>query len=298
VRYVTFERDGRRSWGVVLDDRVLDLPALAARVGRGPLPDDLLGFVQAGDEAASTARAVIEASRSRLLEVGVPLAAVRLLAPIPRPPKNVICIGLNYEDHAAEGGHPRPEAPVYFTKAANNVIGPEAPVVADHRVTQKLDWEVELAVVVGRGGRFIPAERALDHVFGYTVLNDISARDLQRGRGQWFLGKSLATGCPIGPWIVDKEEVPDPHALEIALRVNGVTKQHANTRLMIFSVGYIIQDLSAVFPLEPGDIIATGTPAGVGFARKPPEFLQPGDLVEAEIERIGVLRNPVVAPSE
>ena len=221
------------------------------------------------------------------------MSDVQLLAPIPRPAKNVFALGLNYAEHVAESrtAVPLPTAPIYFTKAVTSVIGPDATCVADPEQTSQLDWEVELGVVIGKGGRKIPEERALDHVFGYTVMIDLSARDLQRGRGgQWFLGKSLDGSCPMGPSIVTADEIVDPQTLDIALRVNGIEKQRSNTQHMIFDVAQIIADLSHYITLEPGDVITTGTPSGVGSARKPPEFLQPGDVVEAEIGSIGLLR--------
>ncbi len=222
----------------------------------------------------------------------LPLAGVRLGLPF-RPTKNVFCLGANYADHAREGGHERPQAPIYFTKCAVALTGPYDDIEVDPAVTRKLDWEIELAAIIGKGGRYIPAARALDHVFGYTVINDVSARDIQHGRDQWFLGKNLHRSSPIGPWIVTADEIPDPQDVELELRVNGAAKQKANTRDMIFTVADSIVDLSRHLELEPGDIIATGTCSGVGAARKPPEFLREGDLLETEIRGIGVLRNRV-----
>jgi 2-keto-4-pentenoate hydratase/2-oxohepta-3-ene-1,7-dioic acid hydratase in catechol pathway len=174
------------------------------------------------------------------------------------------------------------------------VVGPEAPVWFPAPVSEQLDWEVELAVVIGAAGRDIPEERAYDHVFGYTVANDVSVRDVQRRHGgQWFKGKNFDSHCPLGPWIVSADEIGDPQQLHITLRVNGVTKQDSNTSCMAFRIPRILAELSAGLRLEPGDVILTGTPSGVGFARTPPEFLKIGDMMEAEIEKIGVLRNPV-----
>jgi 2-keto-4-pentenoate hydratase/2-oxohepta-3-ene-1,7-dioic acid hydratase in catechol pathway len=236
---------------------------------------------------------------------GTPLDQVRLLAPIPRPPRNVFCVGWNYAEHFAEGreihsaaGHADlPQHPAFFTKQANAVVGPDAPVRHPGPRSSELDWEVELAVVIGKPGSDIPEERGLAHVFGYTIGNDVSVRDHQRSRhgGQWFKGKSFDTHCPLGPWIVTADEIPDPQVLRITSRVNGETKQASNTKHMVFSVARIIAELSVGMRLEPGDVILTGTPEGVGFARKPPEFLRPGDVMEMEIEGIGVLRNRVVA---
>jgi len=230
----------------------------------------------------------------------VALADVTLLAPIPRPRKNVMCLGLNYAEHAKESlaTHNRkiemPTQPIVFTKSVSSINGPFADIPYDKQTCQQLDWEVELAVVIGTGGRNIQEKNALDHVFGYTVLNDLSARDLQFRHKQYFLGKSLDGACPMGPWIVTADEIDDPQNLDLQCRVNGELKQSANTGQQIFNIAKTIEVLSLGMTLEPGDIIATGTPSGVGFARTPPEFLQPGDIVECEIEKIGTIRNTVV----
>lgn len=232
----------------------------------------------------------------------IPADRVTFLAPIPVPRRNVMCLGLNYADHAQESMAAKgrdwklPEAPVVFTKATTTVTGPYAEVVVDPRVTEQLDWEVELGVVIGRGGRHIPQDQALAHVFGYTVINDLSARDLQFRHKQFFLGKSMDGSCPMGPWITTADAVPDPQALPLTCSVNGVLKQQGHTGQMVFSVAETIATLSRVMTLQPGDVIATGTPAGVGFARTPPEYLWPGDVVACEIEGLGALRNPMVAP--
>ena len=295
MRYATFERDGRVSWGIVQAGGVLDLPAAAAVAGLAGWPETLLAFIQAGPawwERAGQFAAV--AGSDSLL----PLSGVRLLAPVPQPLRNVFALGLNYAEHAAEGGHDAPDAPIYFTKATTAVIGPDEPIIADPSVSQQLDWEVELGVILGAGGRRISEADALNHVFGYTVIHDVSARDLQFARsGQWFLGKSFDTGCPMGPWIVSADEIGDPQNLDLSLRVNGIEKQSSNTRYMIFPVAKIVEDLSSVLTLQAGDIISTGTPDGIGGSREPPEFLQPGDVTEAEVAGIGLLRNPVLAPS-
>ena len=203
--------------------------------------------------------------------------------------------------HFAEGAKARPQVqempqhPTFFTKGPTTVTGPCDPVPLHAGVTEKLDWEVELGVIIGRGGRNIAEADAMKQVFGYTVINDVSAREVQRQHGQqWFKGKSLDGSCPMGPWIVTADEVPDPHVLRVTCRVNGVTKQDANTRQMYFRIPRIIAELSAGLTLEPGDVISTGTPAGVGHARTPPEFMAPGDLLETEVEGIGLLRNRIV----
>ncbi|HWP27985.1 MAG TPA: fumarylacetoacetate hydrolase family protein [Chloroflexota bacterium] len=304
MRLVTFRRDGEARLGAVVDDRVVDLAALAQASGES-LPSDMLAFIDAGPSALEQARALLARHADRWPNgTAFPLREVKLLAPIPRPRKNIICLGLNYAEHVAEGNRAMniqrdlPKEPVYFTKPPTTVVGPDEPIIYDERVSTKMDWEAELAVVIGRRGKAIPKERALEYVFGYTCFNDVSARDLQRARGgQWYLGKSLDTYGPMGPWIVTADEIPDPHNLHIVCRVNGVVKQDSNTRYLIFDIPTCIADYSAGITLEPGDVISTGTPSGVGFARTPPEFMKPGDVVEVEIEKIGVLRNPIVAAS-
>ncbi len=302
MRLITFRRNGAPRLGAVVGDRAVDLAALAEAHGQH-LPSDMLSFIDAGPDALARARALLERAGERFPDAtAFPLREVQLLAPIPRTRKNIICLGLNYAEHVHEGSRAMnlqrdlPKEPVYFSKPPTVIVGPDAPVLYDETVSTRMDWEAELAVVIGRGGKKIPKERALEHVFGYTCFNDVSARDLQRARGgQWHLGKSLDTYGPMGPWIVTADEIPDPQNLAIMCRVNGVTKQNSNTRHMIFDVATCIADWSAGITLEPGDVFATGTPDGVGFARTPPEFMHPGDTVEVEIERIGVLRNPIVA---
>jgi len=219
------------------------------------------------------------------------LAAVKLLAPIPRPPK-FICVGMNYRDHAREAGVDIPSIPTIFSKFSNVVIGPGAPIVLPKNSTRP-DYEAEFAFVIGPGGRHIPAARAMDHVFGYTIVNDVSARDHQTTTSQWLISKSFDTFAPMGPWIVTRDEIADPHALDLTLEIGGQILQHSNTRELVFGIPALIEYISSVVTLEPGDIVATGTPAGVGFARKPPRYLQPGDEVVIRIQDIGELRNPV-----
>lgn len=285
--------------GLLLNDQILD-------TGTAGLPEGVVGLIQLGDDGLQRLRELERAAGSSTVQ-STPLAGTRLLAPIPRPTKNVYCLGLNYQAHIAEGaalrgagmpgseGAPtRPQWPTYFTKAPAAVIGPEMPIPLHPHVTSQMDWEVELALVIGRGGVDIPAERAHDHIFGYTVANDVSAREVQRRHGQqWFKGKSLDGACPLGPWIVTRDELGEANNLRIECRVNGATKQSSTTSLLIFTIPEIIAGLSAGMTLDPGDVILTGTPDGVGFARNPPEFLKSGDIVECEIEGIGVLRNPV-----
>ena len=288
----------------------------ATRVGVVGEGENVVAIDDVAPGAPASMREVVEGwagiaplltDRALRAVAGTPLDRVRLSAPI-RPLRNVFCVGWNYSEHFAEGraihsaaGHAEmPEHPALFTKQPHAIVGPDQPVRHPGPHSSELDWEVELAVVIGKGGRDIPEERALEHVFGYTIGNDVSVRDHQRSRhgGQWMKGKSFDTHCPLGPWIVTADEIPDPQVLDISSRINGVTKQASNTRHMVFPVARIIAELSVGMRLVPGDVILTGTPEGVGFARKPPEFLRPGDLMEMEIEGIGVLRNKVVAYEE
>jgi 2-keto-4-pentenoate hydratase/2-oxohepta-3-ene-1,7-dioic acid hydratase in catechol pathway len=233
-------------------------------------------------------------------KLGAPVAAssVTLLAPL-YPKKNVFCVGRNYLAHAEEGAKALgtelklPPVPTFFTKAPTSIAGPDEVLPLSSDLSPQYDWEAELAVIIGTTCRDVSEADALDVVFGYSALNDVTARDLQRSHVQWFKGKSLDHTCPIGPWLIDAADIGDPQDLDIALRVNGVTKQSSNTSKMIFNVRQIIASLSAGLTLEPGDIIASGTPEGVGFARTPPEFLADGDVMEVEIEKIGILRNAV-----
>ncbi len=257
---------------------------------------DMLSLLAAGDAGLAVAAEAVKTGP------GVSLDSADLLAPIPNPRRNVFCVGLNYFAHGEEGAAARgqkfvpPAQPLFFTKATTAVNGPYADVPFDAAVSEQIDWEVELAFVIGRGGKNITAAQAMDHVFGYTVVNDISARDLQSSHGgQFFKGKSLDGTCPMGPWIVTRDEIPDPNVLRAQCRVNGVTKQDSTTAEFIFKIPQLVEWLSRGLTLLPGDVIATGTPSGVGFARTPPEFLKPGDIVECEVEGIGVIRNRVVA---
>jgi 2-keto-4-pentenoate hydratase/2-oxohepta-3-ene-1,7-dioic acid hydratase in catechol pathway len=313
MQLVTFRRGrGEPKPGAVWRETVLDLAGLAKdlaaqrgtiRRGRGGFPRTLLELIQGGEATIALGREAWEHGQ-RLVEqqaiedlakrrLAYPLKRVRLLAPIPHPARNIFCLGRNYADHAAERGAAVPEHPVFFTKPGTAVTGPGDEVV-HHAVTSELDYEVELAVVIGRAGRDIPRSEALAHVFGYTIVNDVTARDLQKRHAQWFKGKSLDTFCPMGPVLVTADEMPNPQALAIALRVNGQVRQSSNTAKMIFPVDQCIEVLSIAMTLLPGDIIATGTPDGVGAASG--NFLKAGDRMEAEIEKIGVLANRVVRP--
>jgi 2-keto-4-pentenoate hydratase/2-oxohepta-3-ene-1,7-dioic acid hydratase in catechol pathway len=302
MRLATFRDGAGMRLGVERDRLLVDLTPAATLTGMDLPPGattEMLALITGGAETLARIVELVEIAPAGTL---LTLDEVELQAPIPRPRKNVFCVGRNYAEHAAESLRAvgrdvkLPTAPNIFTKAVTAVTGPNADLPFDARVSAQLDWEVELGVVIGRGGRHIRKEEALAHVFGYTVVNDISARDIQNRSGmQWFLGKSLDGSCPLGPVIVTADEIADPQALTLRLSVNGVVKQEDTTAHMLFDVAAIIAELSRVLTLEPGDIIATGTPAGVGFARTPPEFLQPGDVMETTIEGIGTLRNQIVA---
>jgi 2-keto-4-pentenoate hydratase/2-oxohepta-3-ene-1,7-dioic acid hydratase in catechol pathway len=313
MQLVTFRRGrGEPKLGAVWHECVLDLGGLykdqatqrgTLRRGRGGFPRSLLEVIQGGEGTWASVREVWEHGKGLVDQQAIeelatrrlayPLKRVRLLAPIPAPARNVFCLGRNYADHAAERGAAAPDHPVYFTKPGTAVVGPGDDVV-HHAITKELDYEVELAVVIGTGGRDIPRAEALRHVFGYTIINDVTARDLQKRHNQWFKGKSLDTFCPMGPMLVTADEIPDPQALAVSLRVNGQTRQSSHTAKMIFPVAQCIEVLSQGMTLLPGDIIATGTPDGVGAATG--TFLRAGDRIEAEVEGIGILASKVVRP--
>ena len=234
-------------------------------------------------------------SKTKVKNLFIPLAKARLRAPITRPGK-ITCVGLNYADHAREQGITAPEVPTFFLKSVNTISGPGAKIVIPPNSTQ-VDFEAEFAVVIGKGGRRIPEERAYEHVAGYMNLNDVTARDMQHGDKQWFRGKSCDTFAPTGPWILTADEIPDPHNLRISLTLNGQTMQDSNTSNLIHKVPFLISYLSQSLTWEPGDILTTGTPSGVGVFRKPPIFLNAGDTVSATVEGLGTLTNTVAGPS-
>jgi acylpyruvate hydrolase len=282
--------------GALQGDRIADLAAslaatLAARgvvrareIADALVPPSARAFLEGGAAAA-------EAVASITQWVTVPAASARLHAPIADPGK-FICIGLNYRDHAEEANQPIPKEPPIFAKWNNAILDPGEPILRPRGSTQ-LDWEVELGVVIGKTARYVPKEQALDYVWGYTIINDVSARDFQFIGSQWMAGKIPETLAPLGPYVADASEVRDPHALDLKLWVNGKQMQTGNTKTFIFDVRYIVSYLSNLITLSPGDLIATGTPPGVGFARKPPVFLQPGDVCRLEITGLGTLENPV-----
>ena len=283
MRYLTFSAPGDSAprLGILEGDRV------------AALPGTLIELIRSGGAATGGLKA---SGYHRVDEI-------RWHAPIPRPSKNVFCVGRNYLTHIEEGARARgvevkiPAAPVFFTKAPTAVTGPFDDIPWDRSVTQQVDWEAELGVVIGKTGRNIPKAAALDHVFGYTVINDVTARDVQNRHFQFFKGKTLDGFCPIGPVVVTPDEFGHPHGKHLTLKVNGVFKQNGNTRDMIFAVDAIIASLSHGMTLEAGDIIACGTPDGCGFGRTPPEFLQDGDIMETAIEGIGEMRNRIAAHS-
>jgi 2-keto-4-pentenoate hydratase/2-oxohepta-3-ene-1,7-dioic acid hydratase in catechol pathway len=293
MRFVRFEgNDGRIRPGAITDNGVIDLEAAANSLGiRAQSFTNVNCFLSGGDPAIHQAQKLIrEAPRSAI----VPLTRTTLRAPVPHPGK-IIAVGLNYRDHSIESGAKEPpKTPMIFAKFTTSLSGPGDAIVIPAGDPQ-VDYEAELAVVIGRKGRAIPAPEALQYVAGYMPLNDVSARAWQFADKQWVRGKSCDTFCPTGPYLTTREEVPDPHALSIFARVNGTILQDSNTSKMIFKIPELIEFISASITLEPGDIIATGTPEGVGVFRTPPIFLKPGDTVEIEIENLGVLQNPVVA---
>jgi 2-keto-4-pentenoate hydratase/2-oxohepta-3-ene-1,7-dioic acid hydratase in catechol pathway len=279
MRFVTFAVDGKSRPGVLSGQTVSDL-STAGYVS-------LLDFIESGPEGRTAAEKLAAGGG------GYPLDKVKLLAPIPRPRK-LICVGLNYRDHAAETNSEIPSVPTIFNKFATAVIAPGDNIVLP-KVSESPDYEAEFAFVIGRGGRNIAGADWPKHVFGYTMVNDVSARDYQKATTQWLMGKTFDTFAPMGPWIVSADEIADPHNLDIQLEIGGERLQNSNTRELIFKIPDLIAFLSSVFTLEPGDIVSTGTPAGVGVARKPQRFLRPGDEVVVRMPAIGELRNPVVA---
>ena len=307
MKIVRFSQNGHspRLGCFLGEDRVMDLEAtcrahLAARgvvraaaIAAALFPgDSTRAFLEGGVATQDALTAMLDSVKSGAFQpVAHPLASVRLHAPIADPGK-FICIGLNYKDHAAETGNPAPKEPPIFPKWNNAILDPGEPILRP-RGEKKLDWEVELGVVIGKTARYVTRERALDYVYGYTIINDASAREFQFLTTQWSAGKIPDTLAPVGPYIADRAEIPDPHMLDLKTWVNGTLMQNGNTSNFIFDVRYLVSYLSGIMTLAPGDLIATGTPAGVGFSRKPPVTLQPGDTVRLQITGLGVLENPV-----
>jgi 2-keto-4-pentenoate hydratase/2-oxohepta-3-ene-1,7-dioic acid hydratase in catechol pathway len=297
MKLVRFSTNGQTPrLGVLQGDHIADLQASvaasltrrgvtrAAELAAALVPTSTRAFLEGGPLVEETLAGIKE-------WVTVPANAARLHAPITDPNK-FICIGLNYRDHAEEANQPIPKEPPIFAKWSNAILDPNEPILRP-RGSNQLDWEVELGVVIGKTARFVSKEKALDYVWGYTIINDVSARDFQFIGSQWMAGKIPETFAPVGPYIADRTEIPDPHVLELKLWVNGKQMQGGNTKTFIFDVRYIVSYLSGLMTLSPGDLIATGTPPGVGFARKPPVFLQPGDTCRLEITGLGQIENPV-----
>ncbi|MGH9628189.1 MAG: fumarylacetoacetate hydrolase family protein [Bryobacteraceae bacterium] len=282
MRYVSFRRgQGDPEPGVQQDDKVIALS--------GAGYPDILTVIAGGDAAQKTIKAFVEGAPPEAVLDG---ASVRITAPIPRPHK-IICVGLNYRDHAEESGMEIPKVPTIFNKFPSCVIGPGDEIVLPKN-SEKPDYEAEFAFVIGKGGRHIPGDKWREHVFGYTIVNDVSARDFQMATTQWLMGKTFDTFAPMGPCIVTADEIEDPHALDIKMTISGKVLQDSNTRHLIFRIPDLIAYLSSVFTLEPGDIVSTGTPAGVGLGHKPPRWLKAGDECVITVQGIGELRNPVV----
>ncbi|WP_137679837.1 fumarylacetoacetate hydrolase family protein [Aurantiacibacter suaedae] len=301
MRLVTFRAtvEAEARLGALVDDLVLDLGLFGEATGV-PFPSTMLEFIDLGPQAVAIASKMIEEAKSLFpLGTAIPFANVTLLAPIPRPRKNIFGIGLNYTEHVAESAKSLdtsaelPRQPVIFSKPPTGVIAPGEPIRHNGEITQQLDWEVELAAIIGRKAKAVARDEALSYVFGYTVCIDMSARDCRRA-GQWIYSKGQDTYAPMGPCIVTADEIPDPQTLDLSLSVNGVTKQSSNTAYMLFKVDELIEDISQGITLEPGDIIATGTPAGVGAGMDPQEWVWPGDTIVATVEKLGTLTHPVV----
>jgi 2-keto-4-pentenoate hydratase/2-oxohepta-3-ene-1,7-dioic acid hydratase in catechol pathway len=288
MKFITAKYGERTFVGVVLEqtNMVIDLPKADATI-----PNSMIDCIALGDLFIHKVEPLVRVPKKEWM---YPLEEVQLLAPIPRPSKNIFCVGKNYADHAVEMGSVADrEHIIVFSKAPTAVIGHEALILCHEDVTSQLDYEGELAIVIGKKGKAIEKERAFEYVFGYTIINDVTARDLQERHKQYLLGKSLDASCPMGPWIVHRSAISNPNALQIETKVNGEVRQHASTEQFIFNVETIISTISKGMTLEPGDIIATGTPAGVGKGMNPPRFLQSGDVIEITVENIGTLRNRV-----
>jgi len=291
MRLVRYAYRGKESYGILRREGIIDLPLLMEKEGR-KAPKSLEDWISSGRGIDEVKSLIEELPEEKISRVSVSRKEATLRAPILYPSK-IVCLGLNYRDHAEEAGAEIPDEPIIFMKPRTSIIGPDEPIVKPSFV-KKLDYEVELAIVMGRKGRNIPVAEANEYIFGYTVFNDVSARDIQFKDGQWTRGKSFDTFAPIGPCITTSKQIGNPMNLRLTTRVNGEIRQDSSTNNMIFNVYEIVHHLSRVMTLEPCDIIATGTPGGVAAFMKPkPRFLQPGDIVEVEIENIGTLRNPV-----
>jgi len=284
--------------GFIHNNQVIDMEDFG-EISNFPLPTSMLELIDMGFELVEELNDMIAETDAELFdEIAYEMDEVTFLAPIPKPRKNIIGIGLNYTEHVAESARTLdttgklPQKPIIFSKPPTTVTATNTEIIKNTKLTEQLDWEVELAVVIGKKGKYVPKADAMDYVFGYTVINDISARDCRR-EGQWIVSKGQDTFAPMGPILVTKDEIENPHNLNLSLKVNGVEKQNSNTKFLLFNINDLIEDLSIVFTLEPGDIIATGTPAGVGAGRNPQEWLYDGDVVEATVDGIGTIVNTV-----
>ena len=284
--------------GFLHNNQVVDMEDFG-EISNFPLPNDMLDLIDMGFEIIAEITELISETEEKFFEeISYELDEVTFLAPIEKPRKNIIGIGLNYTEHVAESARgldttgKLPTKPIIFSKPPTTVTGTNTEIIKNTKLTSQLDWECELAVVISKKGKYVAKEDALDYVFGYTVINDISARDCRR-EGQWIVSKGQDTFAPMGPVLVTKDEIENPHNLNLSLKVNGVEKQSSNTKFMLFNINDLIEDLSIVFTLEPGDIIATGTPAGVGAGRDPQEWMYDGDVVEATVEGIGTIVNTI-----
>ncbi len=303
MHFLTYQSNGQEEIGLLTADQKQIIPLLAAEhhfYGETILPTTLLSLIQQGELALQRVKSIVKSVEAQSdLPFLLSPDNIRIVAPIPRPAKNIFCIGKNYAEHAMEGDTSAdpsvaiPKYPVIFTKAPTTVIGPGGIINSHSQVTNALDYEVELAVIIGKKASYVSKEEAMDYVFGYTILNDVTARDLQKRHQQWFRGKSLDTTAPMGPFLVHKTSVPSVNDLTVTLKLNGELRQHANTNSLIFDIPTLISTISAGITLEPGDIISTGTPAGVGAYSTPPVFLKPGDKLELSITGLGTLINTV-----
>lgn len=297
LTYKTNDNEEQRL-GFIHNNQVIDMEDFG-EVSNFPLPSTMLELIDMGFELVEELNDMLADTESAFLEeIAYGLDEVIFLAPIPKPRKNIIGIGLNYTEHVAESARTLdttgklPQKPIIFSKPPTTVTATNTDIIKNTKLTSQLDWEVELAVVIGKKGKYVPNADAMDYVFGYTVINDVSARDCRR-EGQWIVSKGQDTFAPMGPILVTKDEIKNPHDLNLSLTVNGIEKQKANTKFLLFNINDLIEDLSTVFTLEPGDIIATGTPSGVGAGRDPQEWLYDGDVIEATVEGIGTIVNTV-----
>lgn len=284
--------------GFIHNNQVIDMQDFG-EISNFPLPNDMLELIDMGFEIIAEITEMIDETPENFFEeIAYEMDEVTILAPIEKPRKNIIGIGLNYTEHVAESARTLdttgklPTKPIIFSKPPTTVTATNTEIIKNTKLTSQLDWECELAVIISKKGKYVPKSEALDYVFGYTVINDISARDCRR-EGQWIVSKGQDTFAPMGPFLVTKDEIKNPHNLNLSLKVNGVEKQNSNTKFMLFNINDLIEDLSTVFTLEAGDIIATGTPAGVGAGRDPQEWMYDGDVVEATVEGIGTIVNTV-----